>query len=382
MSISIRPVRSRRDLRRFIRLPYRLYAGDPHWVAPLEIAFRAELDRAKNPFFRHAEAEYFLAWRGRDCVGRIAAIRNDLHNSQHGDRTGFWGWFEAEDDAEVASALLDRAADTLAGMDLDSMRGPFNPSINGPCGMLIQGFDSPPRALMPYNPPSYPALMEAVGEEKLLDLFALFVNPEDFTPDHPPVAKLRRLADVVRRRRPDIVYRSLDMNRYDEDTSQLNALFNQARENNWGYVPVTDEEFAALARDMKPFVNPDAIVLAEVGGRVVGCLIGIPDINEILAPCRGKLLPFGWLTILRNRRKVAWLRVFGAATLEAYRNSGVTAVLFDQIIENCRRLGIPGGEVSWVAENNMKSLGTIQKAFGIEPYKTYRVYSRPLPGAD
>jgi len=382
MTVSIRPVRSRRDLRRFIRLPCRLYAGDPCWVAPLEISFRAELDPARNPFFHHAAAEYFLAYRGRRCVGRIAAIRNGLHNRQQKDRAGFWGWFETEDDPEVASALLDRAADTLRDQGLTSMRGPFSPSINGPCRILVEGSDSPPKALMTYNPPSYPRLIEAAGDSKLLDLFALLVRQEDFAPDHPPVARLHRLANVIRKRRPEIVYRSLDMARYDEDTAQLSDLFNEAREDNWGYVPVTDEEFSAMAKEMKPFVIPETIVIAEIDGEIVGCLISIPDINLLLAPCRGKLLPFGWLRILRNRKKVRRLRVFGAATRKTYRNSGVTAVLFDEIAMNCRRVGILGGEVSWVAEDNLKSLGTIQTVFDIEPYKRYRIYSRSLTGAE
>ncbi|MEN8148693.1 MAG: N-acetyltransferase [Planctomycetota bacterium] len=378
MSVDVRPVAGKRDLTRFIRLPYRLYAGNPNWIAPLEIAFRAELDREKHPFFREADAEYFLARRDGRVVGRIAAVENRAHNRQQNDRAGFWGWFETEDDPEVAAALLDRAAGWLRERGLESMRGPFNPSINGPCGMLLDAWDRPPMALMPYNPPSYPKLVEAAGHEKLLDLLALLVRPEDFSPDHPPIAKLSRLAKAVRRRRPDIVYRSLDMSRYDEDTAGLSALFNEARGDNWGYVPVTDEEFAVLAKDMKPFVHPDLIILAELAGEIIGCLIAIPDLNARFARCRGRLLPFGWWHLIRNRRKVEWTRFFGAATKEAWRNSGITAVLIDLAIQNGRRIGLAGGEISWVAETNLKSLGTIQSAFGIEPYKHYRIYNRDL----
>jgi len=192
------------------------------------------------------------------------------------------------------------------------------------------------------------------------------------------VARLERLAEAVRKRHPGLRVRCLHMGRYEQETARLNQIFNQARRGNWSFVPVAAEEMAALAREMRPIVRPELVIIAEAEREPVGCLLALPDINPILRKCGGSLLPLGWLRILAGRRKAQVARVFGVAALPAYRNLGVTALLFQQCIRNARRIGVRWGELSWVAEDNHMSRRTIESALGAKPYKRYRVYQTPL----
>lgn len=372
----VRPVATRRDLRRFVRLPWRIYGPSSPWVPPLVSTMEETLDPARNPFFEHAEATLYLAWRQGRPVGRIAAIVNYLHNTYHGETTGFWGFFEAEDDPAIARALLEAAATDLRQRGMTQMHGPFNPSINAECGFLVDGFDLPPVVLMPYNPPYYPEHAEAAGQRKLKDLFAYFASRENAQGDE--AARIARLADAVRKRNPDVTIRSLDMTHYEAETKAVNDLFNAARRDNWGFVPVTDAEFAQTAREMKAVVDPDYIFLAEDKGKLVACTLAVPDINPILKKCNGRLWPFGWLHFLLGRRRRGRARVFGIATLPAYRNRGITVLLLDHCLREGQRLGYHTAELSWVAEDNLPSMKTIEHAFGLEPYKRYRVYTSPL----
>ncbi|NQT52916.1 GNAT family N-acetyltransferase [bacterium] len=377
-AIVVRPVGSQRELKQFIRLPWTLYGSDPYWVPPLLSAMRRLLDTEKNPFFEHAEATYYLAWQYGRPVGRIASIVNFLHNTYQGETTGFWGFFESERDPKIFRALFDRVADDLRERGMTEMRGPMNPSINGECGMLIEGFDLMPSMLMPYNPPYYPALLEELGQQKLIDLYAYFILTAKASDERENIQRLDRLAKAVRRRHPSLSVRTVDMANYEAEAAKLNDLFNAARRDNWGFVPVTDTEFAAIASDMKSVIDPHFIFIAEDDGQRVGCLMSIPDLNPILKKCNGRLLPFGWLRILLGKRKVRRCRVFGAAALPSHRNRGITALLFDHIVKEARRLGYEAAEMSWVAEGNRRSAGSLESAFDVEPYKRYRIYTSAL----
>lgn len=377
-AIDVRPVGSQRELEQFIRLPWTLYGSDPYWVPPLLSAMRRLLDTEKNPFFEHAEATYYLAWQYGRPVGRIASIVNFLHNTYQGETTGFWGFFESERDPKIFRALFDRVADDLRERGMTEMRGPMNPSINGECGMLIEGFDLMPSMLMPYNPPYYPELLEELGQQKLIDLYAYFILTANAGDGRENIQRLDRLAKAVRRRHPSLSLRTVDMANYEAEAAKLNDLFNAARRDNWGFVPVTDTEFAAIASDMKSVIDPRFIFIAEDDGQRVGCLMSIPDLNPILKKCNGRLLPFGWLRILLGKRKVRRCRVFGAATLPSHRNRGITALLFDHIVKEARRLGYEAAEMSWVAEGNRRSAGSLESAFDVEPYKRYRIYTSAL----
>ncbi len=377
-AVEVREAVGRRDRRFFLRLPWRLYAGDANWVPPLLGSLDRQLDPRRHPFFEHAEARLYLAWRNGRPVGRIVAIVNHLHNETHGDRMGFFGYFESERDPAVARALLDRAAADLREHGMTAMSGPFNPSINGECGLLVEGFDSPPVCLMPYNPPWYPELLEEAGLRPVKELYAYHLTGAAMAPDRKLRQRLQRIAEGVVRRQPGLTVRSLDMRRYGTEVVALGKLFNAARRGNWGFVPATDAELRLMAREMKPVVRPELILTAELRGEPVGCLIALPDVNVALRKVNGRLLPFGWLRLLLHGRQVRSIRVFGAACLPEHRNLGITPLLFERFIERGLRMGCEEAELSWVAEDNRIAVSTNEAAFEARRYKRYRIYGREL----
>ncbi len=364
-----------RDLGTFVGLPWRIQGGDPNWIPPLRSQVKRSLDPSRDPFFRHGAATLYLAFRGKTAVGRIAAIENRLHHEVHGGRVGFFGYFEAEDDPEVVGGLLHRAAEDLRARGLTEMRGPVSPSINGECGFLVEGFHEPPSLFMPYNPPYYPRRVEEAGLRPLMDLHAYTVSREDAERRPGILGNLDRIGRAVARRRPDLEIRTLDVRRFEEETAALNDLFNRAREGNFGFVPVTDEEFAALREAMRPFLDPELVVFARDGDRLVSCLLALPDVGPILRRMNGRLLPFGWWHVLRGRRRLRRIRVFGGATLPAYRRTGITGALIDRLAKNALRRGYEGAEISWVAADNERSIRTIEHALRAKPAKRYRLFT-------
>ena len=377
-AIEVRPVAGRGELKAFVRFPWRVYRGDPHWVPPLLSAAARTFDPRHNAFFEHGDIRPYLAWRGGEPVGRIAAITNRLHNERYNDRVGFWGYFESLPEAEVVAALLDHAADDLRERGLTEMWGPFNPSINGECGLLVEGFDEPPALLMPYNPPAYPELVERAGHRKLKDLYAYELLYAQVDTDQETRRRMERIEAAVRRRHPEITFRTIDMGNYEAEVLALGRLFNAAREGNWGFVPATDAEMLQTAREMKLILEPRCIILAEIEGKPAGCVMGLPDVNPLLRKLDGRLLPFGWARLLWGKRKLSRMRIFGAAVLPAHRHLGITPILFLHYIRNGTRRGYFAGELSWVAEDNVRSVQTLEAAFQPRLYKRYRVYGKTL----
>lgn len=375
--VEVVPVRDARGLREFIRLPWSIYRGDPNWVPPLVSAMKKQFD-ARHPFFEHGEMQLFTARRAGRTVGRLAAIVNHLHNSYHNEKAGFWGFFDCENDQATADALFKAAGEWLAGKGMADMRGPFNPSINSECGMLIDGFDRPPVLMMPYNPRYYPALVEAAGFKCIQNLQAYRLEQAGVSEGQETRQRLDRLAAAIAKRHPEIVIRPLDMTRYEQDVIELSSLFNDARKDNWGFVPSTDAELRLMAKEMKMIVEPGVVLVAEVRGEKVGCVIGIPDVNPLLQKMNGRLLPFGWLHLLRGRKRLHSLRVLGSACLPRYRHLGIIAVLFDRFICDGLALGYDEAELSWISEANVASVRTLESAFKPTLYKQYRVYSRPV----
>jgi len=370
LSVVVEPVRSGRDLERFIAIPYSLHRRDPMWVPPLRMDVRTILSPKKNPFFQHAAAQYFLARLGHDVVGRIAAIRNDAHNRIHGDRVGFYGFFESADDPAIAPALFDVAAAWLREQQLDTMRGPMNPSINDECGLLVDGFDTPPVVLMPHNPRYYVPLHEHYGFRKAKDLIAF-----EGSGTAPPERLLRAMEIVTRRY--GVTLRGLDMKRFRDEVELVKVLFNQAWEKNWGYVPMTDAELEHLAKQLKPIIVPDLVVFAEIEGRVVGFGVAIPDFNVALKHNpSGRLFP-GLLKILWYARKIGRLRIPLLGTIPEYRGKGIDALLYHWIWTQGVARGIHWGEAGWILEDNTAMVNSATR-LGFQPYKTYRVFDKPL----
>ena len=373
MTVTVEPVRSGRDLERFIAFPYTLHRRDPMWVPPLRMDVRTILSPKKNPFFEHASAAYFLAHRNGDIVGRIAAIQNDSHNALHKDKVGFYGFYESIDDQAVATALFDRAAAWLKERGLDTMRGPMNPSINDECGLLVQGFETPPVVLMPHNPAWYVPLHERYGFQKAKDLIAFWGGGAQ--PMEPPERFAR--AGKVLAERFGVTLRPLDMKRFHEEVELVKSLFNEAWEQNWGYVPMTDAELEHLAKQLKPIIIADLIVFAEIKGRVIGFGVCIPDFNVALKHNpSGRLFP-GLLKILWYSRKIDRARIPLLGTIREYRGKGIDALLYHWIWTHSTARGMPQGEAGWILEDNAPMINGLAR-LGFRPYKTYRIFDKSL----
>ncbi|HEY6000745.1 MAG TPA: hypothetical protein VI078_15775 [bacterium] len=366
-------MRTKADERRFIDFLYTHYRDAKHWVAPLRMERRKLIDTRKNPFYRHAERELFLAERGGKIVGRIGAIVNHNHNRRHNDRVGFFGFFESVDDPQVAAALLEAARGWLRGRGMDAMRGPANPSVNDEYGLLVEGFDLPPAVMMPYNPPYYAALLEGCGLRKARDLYAYLLT----TPETVANAKLKRAHEVFQKR-SGLVYRSLNMKDFPAEIARIKQVYNRAWQGNWGEVPMTDEEFDALAADFKQVVEPELVLFAETpAGDVAGFALNLPDINQVLKDNpRGGLLRGLWL-LLTRRRRIDFCRVMVLGVLPEYRRTGAAGVLFYEYALRAVKLGYRGGEASWILEDNVMMVRAAEMMGG-RLYKTYRIYEAPL----
>lgn len=368
--VVVRPVRTAADLRRFIALPYRLHRGDPNWVPRLRVEVKQALSRKKNPFFQHAEAEYFLAEVNSEAVGRIAAIHNWLHNEFHQDTAGFFGFFECRDDQAVANALFEAAAAWLKERGLTVMRGPTSFSTNDECGLLVEGFDTPPTILSPYNPPYYVHLVEEAGFQKAKDLFQY----ESTSPQIPE--RLIRGARLIAQRQ-QITLRSLNLRAFDQEVETVKALYNQAWEKNWGFVPLTDAEIDHLAAQLKPVVVPDLVVFAEKDGQAIGLGMALPDFNQALkVNPSGRLFP-GILKVLWASRQIRRIRVLLLGLLKEYRRSGADVLMYQWIWEKGYALGYRWAEAGWVLEDNAPMNNAIIRV-GFRRYKTLRLYDRPL----
>ena len=338
------------------------------------------LDRRKNPFFDHAEAEYFLAERDGRVAGRIAAIANRLHNSTHGDRVGFFGFFECEDDQETATALLDAAAGWLGARGFDTMRGPASFSTNDESGLLVDGFETPPVLLMPHNPPYYAGLLERAGLTGVRNL--LVYQHGDPSGNTPPVPERLTRATELLRARLGITIRPIRMAEFTAEVERVKELYNRAWERNWGFVPMTDREIDHLAKQFRPIVVPDLVPFVEKDGRIIAFALALPDLNTILRTNRtGRLFPavLRILWALRTRG-LHRCRIALLGILPEYRGKGIDAVLYHWIWTRGATHGYGWGEAGWILEDNAAmNAGLVKMGFTV--YKTYRLYDRPIAAA-
>jgi GNAT superfamily N-acetyltransferase len=373
MPVRIDPVSTPRDKKAFIRFQWSIYRQDPCWVPPLLMERHDFLNPAKNPFFEHADVQLFLARDDRgELVGRIGAIVNHAHVEKHREKTGFFGLFECVDDQAVANALFDAAAACLREKGMSVMRGPENMSVNDDLGLLVDGFDTPPFAMMPHNPRYYERLVEGYGLKKAMDLFAYLGEHRD---SKPPERLERGMAIIRKRYRFDI--RSIDMRHFAEDVDRIKTIYNGAWEDNWGAIPMTDHEFAHLAKDLKMVIDPALCLIAEVDGRTVGWALGLPDLNQALIKMNGRLLPFGLAKLLWYKRKIDRIRVLTLGVLPEYRHMGISTALIYEIYKRCGENGYTGGELSWILETNAAMNNALVNA-GFKIHKTYRLYDYGL----
>ena len=371
-SIEIIPVVTPAELDRFIVLPSRLYAGDPAFVAPLVMERREALSPAKNPYFQHAETQFWLARRGGRDIGRISAQIDRLVTDPD---VGHFGMIVAEDDAEVFAALFATAESWLRARGKRRVMGPFNLSINEETGLLVDGFDTPPVMLMGHDPRYAGSRIEALGYAKAKDLIAYLYDI-----DHELPAAARRKIDS--RKATALTVRRLDKARYLEEFDTVTSIFNDAWSQNWGFIAFTEAEIAHMAKSLKMLIDPNCVAIVEMNGEAIGFGIALPNLNELIADFGGRLLPFNWLKLLyRLRRGARTARV----PLMGIRRSCSTSfagglapfLVIDALRKGLRAKGVKQVELSWILEDN-RPMRHVIEALGANPYKTYRVYEKTL----
>jgi GNAT superfamily N-acetyltransferase len=373
--VEIRPVAGRRELRTFIKLPWRLYRNEPNWVPPLLMDLRKRLDRKRNPFFAHAEAEYCLAWRDGRAVGRISAqVDRNFHEFQSND-WGLFGFFECEEDPEAAGALLDAAADWLRERGRDRMVGPMDFTTNDECGVLIEGHERTPIILTPWSHRYYPRLLEEAGMTKAMDtlMWALYVHGQR-EKVHPAIWEM---ADKLESEH-GIVCRHMRKRDLQAEVERFLEVYNAAWERNWGFVPLTEDEVRHYAKDLKPVLDENWAMIAEKhDGEVVGAALTLPDYNQVLAHLDGRLLPFGWAKALYWRRKIDRVRVFALGVKPDYRHTGVAARLYQMHFDSADHTPQKGGEMGWILESN-EAMNRAMEGMGGTVNRRYRIYEREL----
>jgi len=375
-SVSIRPVRTRRELKGFVDLPYRLHAGTP-WVPPLKVERRAFLGRRLNPYFKHGEAEYFLAWRGDRVVGRVTAQVDHAFNEFHQSRWGMFGFLDLEDDPEVLPGLLDAAESWLRERGCDRMVGPMDFSMNEESGVLIEGHEREPMIRQPWHPPYYQRLCEQAGLEKAMDLYSWMLeisDREDMLPILPELDKRAREEHGVKIRKMSRLRLRREMDRFAE-------IYNAAWAENWGFVPYSKQDLDTYTFDMHLVFKRDWFMVAERDGETIAVAITLPDLNQVLKKMKGRLLPFGWWHYLNRDRICDRVRIGFLGVKPEHQHTGVAASLYIEHFDTAERVRQKYGEAGWILESN-EAMNRGLEAMSAEIVKKYRLYERSLSGTD
>ena len=375
--IQVAPVTTRRELKSFIMFPFELYRSDPNWVAPLISDRFKHFDPHHNPFYQHAEVQLFRAVRDGRTVGTIAAIADEVHPRVWNEPVGFFGEFEVVEDYEVAAKLFSAAKEWLAARGREVMRGPMNLNINEECGLLIQGFDGKPVIMMTYNPPYYQHFIERYGFVKAKDLYAYYVPVASYGPNLENLPEQVSRVARIAKERYHVQIRKVDLKHIDEELELVKPIHREAWSKNWGALPMTDAEYAYLANNLRPVLDPDLTYLAFIDGKPIGAFIALPDYNQVAYHLRGRLFPFGWLKFLWYKRRITGVRVLIMGVLEEHRLKGVESLFYQEACRVAVRKGYKWGEMSWILEDNYKVIRGIE-AMGGRIYRVYRIYDLPI----
>jgi GNAT superfamily N-acetyltransferase len=373
MALTITPVGDdKRALKEFLAVPYRIYRDDPQYVYPLLDDMKHFHDKKKNPFYRHAVSELWLARRDDEVVGRIGACVDSYNNDHHDEKVGFFGFYEVDDDPAAAQGMLETAAGWIAAQGMDTMRGPGCFTSNHDWyGLQVDGRFNRPVIGMPYNPRYYARHFADFGLVGAKDLYAWEIKTGGEFPE-----KMQRLIDRILNR-PGLVIRSFDMKNFMAEASLVRTLYNKCWSSNWGFIPLDDEDFAYMAKDMKSMVDPAFLLVAEYEGEPIGFALTIPDFNQALQPLKGRLLPFGWLKFLLAKRKINFARTILMGVLPEYRRLGVDMALVYRTMVAGFANGITTGECSWILADNAP-MNRILEGYGADMYKTYRIYEKQV----
>ena len=372
--MKIMPVRSKKDLMDFIKLPFQLYKNDPNWVPPLIMDQKDFFNPKKNPFYEHSEVQLFLAYKNDKLVGRISAHTNTQHNKFHNDKVGFFGFFEAIDDQEVANELIDAASEWLKAKGMDTLRGPMNFSTNDEVGLLIKGFETPPFVMMTHNPSYYLPLLENAGLQKSMDLFAYLVKISK------PPERVARLSEKLIKR-GNFTIRSLKTKKKDlkKDIETVFTIYMKAWERNWGFVPMTKKEFDHVVAALLPIVIPELVFIAFVNGEPAGFSVTLPDYNYVLKKMHGRLLPFGIFKALYYKNKISGLRQITMGVIKEYQNRGIDTVFYAKSFETAynHKINFKVGECSWILETNTM-MNRIMESLNGKIHKIYRILDKKI----
>ncbi|MGO9310536.1 MAG: N-acetyltransferase [Spirochaetia bacterium] len=370
MPVTVEQVVSKKQVKEFVKFPYALYAKDSNWVPPLLMDDYKKLNRTKHPFWQHAAGEFFVARRDGEIVGRIGGVHDRIWEETHKEKAGYWGWFECIDDAEVARLLFDAAFDFARKRGCTRIIGPMSPNANDYIGAQIEGFEGSPVMLMPYNPPYYDRIIQAYGNRKWKDLVAWLM-------DNPEIPE--RLAKIMPRveAKGGFTIRTLNMRDFKNEYDRFQDLYNSYEQVNAVFTPMTPDEMAVMAKDLKMGVDPDLVFFAEVEGKIVGVSLTMPDFNVGYKKAHGHLFPFGIYHLLTAKKKTRLVRTLSMGVLKEYRNRGIDLAFYYYSYKNGVTKGYNAVEMSWVEEDNAAMTNTALKLGG-KAYRKYRVYEKAL----
>lgn len=366
--IEVIPVKDDKDLKSFIELPYRLYKKSSYWVPPLRRDVYNLFDKKKYPFWEHAEREMFLVYRNKEIVGRVCAIVDYNFIEFWNEKTGYFGFFECEDDKEAAVALFNMVRNFHKEKGMTKFVGPFNPSTNEEVGFLLEGYYLEPMIMMTYTFEYYHELATYAGLTKAKDLYAFYIETKDA-----PLEYLERLGSIIRKKVRDLKVRSVNLDDFSNELKKIKEVYNDAWSRNWGFVPMTDAEFNHIAKTLRDLVVPELVIIVEVDNMPVGVSLTVPNYNFILKKLNGNLNLLGMLKFLFYKNKIKEARLMIMGVKHEYQKFGLEALMFLETFKAGMRLGYNSGELSWTLEDNHSVNNTIKKMGG-RLYKKYRIY--------
>ncbi len=361
-----------KERKEFIKFPYSHYSHNKYWVAPLLMEQKKLINEKKNPFFNNAEIALFTAEYNDEISGRIAAIVDHRYNEFHNTKTGFFGFFESIDNQHTTNLLFKVAEGWLQEKGMKDVLGPANPSMMDEIGILVDGFEKYPAILMPYHKPYYDKLIKSADYEKEMDLLTYLVTQRSVDRE-----RAKRAAKIVRKRLPGIRIRKINLKKIKEEVQIIREIFNEAWKDNWGFIPLSEEEFDVMASDLKTIVDDDFAHIAEIDGTPVAFSVALPDYNQIFRKMNGRLFPFGIFKILWNKRKINKIRTALMGVLPKYQGRGIDVLLHREAIENGLKKDFYSSELGWILENNIEMIRVAER-IGATFDKRYRMYSKKL----
>lgn len=380
-SVNVRRVESPADKEAFLRLPWKIYADDPHWVPPLVSMRKEKMNPQSTPLYDYLEVEYFVAWRSAEPVGCIAAFINPRHNEYHSEHIGWFGLFDVLEDQEAADALLSTAEEWVRAKGYDAIRGPASFHDLDEFGLKVDYFDSPHVLLYPHNPAYYRGFIEARGYEGVMDLISYRIATEAMRGENAP-EKIRRVMEKQKQRRR-ITLRNPDLRNFEPELRVLYEMYRNAWKDNWGFVPPSFEELSHMFGQFKLFLEPDYIAIAYVEDEPAGFIMLMPDLNQAIQVARPRPGVPEWLTLIRVlwewkvRHRVNRTRVPFLGVVDKFQGMGIDAMLYMEVVEPALRHGLIEGDFGWVLDNNL-AMNQIAHLVNSEVYNRYRMYNKPL----